>query len=519
MKQIWILFLSLLCLTACHKEKGDSMCALNINFQEGDLPSLHPHDLVVHLRGLSLSKSLFEGLTRIGADGKAKLAGAASVEVSPDGLKYTFTLRDNHWSNGEPVTASHYEQAFKTALSPISTCGRANLLYILKNGEEAKKGQVPLEQVGIRALNNKTLELTLAYPSPFLFELLAQPICAPILHKEEKQVTTFNGPFLVESWERGQHLRLKPNPHFWDRAHIALKQINISMLQDISTGFAAYEQGNLHWAGAPIMPLSVEQVSYLQQQGLLRSHTADRIFWIFLNTTLPPLSSPKIRQALSMALSRTTITDHIFINGIPLSKPFPSSVLARTPAHILIEDLQRAQTLFQEGLDELGLTRDTFPGFNISFAALANRKQLAEYLCETWQKAFHIPVRLDMQEWNVLRTRLDQGQFQIAGCTEAPYYRDPIEVFERFTSKIPGNFSGWTNPQFTQIICSAKREGNFERRLDLVAEAEQILIDEMPFIPICNDRFFFTHTQGLHGYVFDSLGAIDFSYATRKAVL
>jgi oligopeptide transport system substrate-binding protein len=135
---IFMFFFSLLFLS-CQPQtrKNTQMQILKLNFQEGDLPSLYPHEIIGHLRGSCITKNLFEGLTRYDAQGQAKLSGAKSVEVSPDRLRYTFILRDNTWSNGTPVTAFHYENAWKGALSPKSTCPRADLLYMIRNAKEA----------------------------------------------------------------------------------------------------------------------------------------------------------------------------------------------------------------------------------------------------------------------------------------------------------------------------------------------------------------------------------------------
>lgn len=489
------------------------MGTLKINFQEGDLPTLHPHDLMIYLRGISIAKTLFEGLTRIGSDGKVQLAGAESMEVSPDGLRYTFTLRKNQWSDGTPVTASHYEKAWKAALSPVSPCSRANLLYAIKNGEEAKKGLVPVSEVGIKSANDKTLIVELAYPSPYLLQLLAHPVFYPLLHPEKKEILAFNGPFVVDSWQRGQVMRLKPNRYFWNRKNVHLKEIEVSMMQDMETVFTSYENKAIDWIGVPLCNLSVEQIGQLKKQETLKSHPVDRAFWVFLNTENPAFSSPLIRKALSLAIDRSKITEHILIGGQPLSKPFPSTLLAHDSPAKIDENLQKAQELFAKGLDELGLTKETFPPFAISFGQQANRKQVAMYLREAWSDAFGIDVRLDSQEWNVLRANMDKGLFEVTGVFEAAFYKDPIEVMERFITRNPGNFSQWLNPAFSQKISSAKREGNPQRRLELMAQAEEILIDEMPFIPICSDKLLFSHHPGLSGYAFDYVGAIDFSYA------
>ena len=485
---------------------------LRLNFQEGDLPSLHPHDLIIYLRGISIAKSLFEGLTRIDPKGEVHLSGAESVDISGDRLQYTFTLRDNHWSNGMAVTAMQYEQAWKEALSPTSTCSRADLLYMIKNAADAKKGKVPVDSIGVKALDEKTLRVELAYPSPYFLELLSQPICAPLVDPKDKNQVLFNGPFTVDSWKKDSLLSLKANPHFWDKKNISLKQIEICMVQDIPTAYSLFEKGKLDWVGLPLSSLTADIVTHLKESNQLKSHAIDRAFWIFLNTQHVSLSSPSIRQALSLSLDRQAITDHILLGGTPLEKPIPPALLA---SHSVKGNHKReASELFEEGLKELGLTKETFPPLVITYSQQANRKQLAEYLQETWSHAFDIRVELQPQEWNVLRKNLEKGLFEISGSFEAAFYNDPLELLDRMASINPCNFPQWTDPKYTKMIHSATYEKNPAKRAKILAEAEELLLEQMPFIPLCSDRFLFTHTEKLKGYAFDFVGAIDFSYAS-----
>lgn len=512
-KKVSSFILFFLFLTACNKEES-MKSALKIDFQEGDLPSLHPHELVIYLRGISIGKTLFEGLTRIDEKGKVQLAGAQSLEISPNGLSYTFKLRQNHWSDGTPVIASHYEKAWKEALSPTSFCKRADLLFLIKNAREAKKGEVSLDAIGIKALDASTLRVELVRPSPQFLELLAQPICAPLKDASEKTVTCFNGPFQLDNWKRGSLLKLKPNPHFWNPQQVALSGIEVYMVQDAETAFALYEQKKLDWMGVPLCPLSSEQADQLKRKNLLHSHPIDRAFWIFLNTRHASLSSPSIRKALSLALNRRTITDNVLIGNAPLIKPLPKALLPKELPSQIEESGAKAQALFAKGLQELGFSPETFPPLVITYSQQTNRKQLAEYLQQAWSQVLGIKVELQPQEWNVLRANLGTGEYEITGCFEASYCHDPLELMERMANLGAANFPQWTFPLYQEKISSAAQEVELEKRHILLSEAEQILLDEMPFIPISSDGFLFAHHPKLKGYTFDSVGAVDFSYAS-----
>ncbi len=503
-------------LMSCSKKDERAPRALTVNFQEGDLPTLHPHDLVIHLRGISIAKLLYEGLTRIDENGKIHLSGAESLDISKDGLRYTFKIRKNAWSDGTPVTAAHFENAWKEALSPSSPCSRADLLYMIKNGERAKRGEVPLDEVGVQAVDARTLIVELAHPSSFFLDLAAQPICAPLKDPKSRQGVVCNGPFCVEAHERNYCLKLQKNPYFWNEKKISLQEINVYMMADSSSIHAAYESGEIDWIGLPLSPLNREQIHSIRQNEEMISHPVERSFWIHLNTRARPLSSPAIRRALSLALDRAEIVRHILVGGRPLHRALPSALLPAKPksGSLLKEDWKEAKLRFQQGLAELGLSREEFPPLTVSFAQQSNRKQFAEYLKATWEEVLGIRIHLEQLEWNVQRANLETGNFEISASFEAAYYNDPLEILEKLGIAYPANFTQWEHTGYRALISLARMEKNRQRRLDLLAKAEEILLSEMPFIPVCTDQFLFTHRSGLRGYAFDSLGAVDFSYAS-----
>lgn len=515
MRKLYLLIFVFLACSGCQNtnKQQEEKQHLRINFQEGDLPSLHPHDLVIYLRGLSLAKTLYEPLTRINEQGNVELAGAERIDLSPDQLSYTFHLRDHKWSDGSAVTAFHYERAWKAALSPSSSCSRAELFYGIKGAEEAKKGLLPLESVGIKALDEKTLQVDLAYPSPHFLELTAQAIAVPLIDPEQREQTLFNGPFVVADWKKGDSLRLEPNPYYWDRSHVMLNTIDIFFLEDVNTVFSLYEKKGLDWVGVPLSPLSGELIHYLKERHTLFSHPIPRSFWVFLNTESSVLSVPEIRQALSLAIDRESITHHILIGGEPSEKPLSWQLLPWHPKRHLKEDIQEANQQLEQGLKKLELTRETLPPIEISYSQQANRKQFAEYLQERWKKVLGIDIHLKSVEWNVLRSNLEKGLFTISMAYEGSFYRDPLELLERYATHNPSNFSQWLETHFAQKILAAKYETDIIERTQLLGEAEEILIEQMPFIPICSDRFLFSHPPDLKGYVIDSIGAIDFSRA------
>jgi oligopeptide transport system substrate-binding protein len=283
------------------------------------------------------------------------------------------------------------------------------------------------------------------------------------------------------------------------------------MIQDISTVYALYQKGDLHMIGSPLCGLPPEIVNELKKTNSLKSHPVDRAFWVYINTTHKHLSSPFIRRALGLAIDRSSITKHILIDGQPLTKPLPAIPLV--PPFPIKEDLVQANREFEQGLEELGLTRETFPPLTLTY--FPQFKLLAEYLQEAWSKTLGIKITLQGKDWNAVRDDLEKGLFEICGCVNGIISKDPLEPLEWFTN-VNSNFSKWVNPLFQEKISIAKQEIDLQKRMQYLSDAEQILIDHMPFIPVSDFPMLFTHTPHLQGYILDSLANIDLSRASFK---
>jgi len=482
------------------------MHSIRLNFQEGDPPSLHPHLTNTHIRCNSLGKLLFECLTRINQKAEVDLAGAKSVEISEDGLRYVFTLRDNRWSDGSLVTAFQYEAAWKAAVHPDSLCNRADLFYPIKNAEEIKKKELPLNSLGVKALDEKTLQIELSFPCPAFLKLLAAPVFAP-LKNPEGEPNIFNGSFTVALWEKTRQLQLTKNPFFWNRENVFLETVNISFVMENATALYLYEKGEIDWVGSPVSTLPMEAVPVLENQKTLRKRISSLVFWLHINTQCAPFHIPAIRQALAASLDPGKINEHILI-GIPTASPLPASI-SLNPA--LTEREGNAQELFARGLKEGGLT--ACPPIQLRYFNTPRMKALAQYLQEAWQQTLGITVKLECSDWNIFRSALEQGDFQIAGCYEAPDYPEPLNILDRFGSSSRSNFCRWTDSLFQEKLSLAKTAIDAKQRQQWLQEAERILISALPVIPISSATQIYLHPPTLKGYIFDFSGAIDFSYA------
>ncbi|MFZ0564879.1 MAG: peptide ABC transporter substrate-binding protein, partial [Chlamydiales bacterium] len=485
---------------------------LRLIFQEGEPLSLNPHYAFGDMRCRVLSKLLFEGITRIDAHGAPQLAAAEKMHRTQDGLTYLFKLRPHHWSNGEKVTPFHFVNSWCSILNNLHFSSGSEFLFMIKNVQKYKEGRCSLEEVGFRAHDTETLEIQLEWPDPFFLHKLAQPMLFPML-STAREPRWFNGPYLIEK-QTTQGILLESNPYYWDCHHVTLKSIQIECLSDAKQSYTLFQKGEIDWIGNPFCRLSSEMVVRLQEKGELQTRPVARTLWIYINTSHRFLASSKIRQALSLSIDRSLISKHIYPGNSPLYQPSPSS-LSLCPNLFSDNNLPLAKKLFEEGLKEIKFTKETFPILTLSYHITAGRKSLAEYLKETWEKAFDIQIRLEGTEWNVLLSHLEKGEFQMGMCFASALYPDPSELLERFASIKVTNYSQWENPIYQKKLNLAKKQP--EQRFRYLREAEELLSEQMPFIPICNINALYVHNSKLKGCVFDHNGCVDFRWAYMES--
>ncbi len=264
---------------------------------------------------------LFEGLTRIDYDHKPHSALAEEIFISEDQRTYTFKLREAYWSNGDPITANDFAYSWRKILDPQFPSLFAYKLYPIQNAAEIKEGKLPIDQLGVRVLNEKTLEVTLNYPTPYFLELIAFPTFFPVNQKVDEAMPEWaaeagsffvtNGPFSLKKWEHESEITVVKNPQYWNADSVRLDAIQLAMIDDTTTEFYMYEMGELDWAGSPISNLPPEFIPALKEEGKLEILPSTGVYYFKVNTDNPILNNAKIRQALSYCINREEIVEHI----------------------------------------------------------------------------------------------------------------------------------------------------------------------------------------------------------------
>jgi oligopeptide transport system substrate-binding protein len=503
----------------CQSPSSSSANSLKINIG-GDPQSLDPRK-ARDLKSQTLSRMLFEGLVRIDQNEKAALALAQSVDISSDLKKYTFHLKSSLWSNGTQVTAFDFVYAWKKVLSPNFLSDLAFYLYVIKGAKEAKEGKLSLDEVGICALDEKTLVVELENPTPYFLSLLATPVFFPVNQAVDEKnsswaqkVETYvcNGPFQLIDWRHQDHITVGKNGTYWDSASVKLNRIEFLMVQE-ETELKMFEKGELDWAGSPLGTLPVDALENLKQKYSLQKKEILGTYFIRANTLKAPFEQPAMRQALSLAVNRRAIVDYILQgNQLPATGLVPLSLNLQKTPYFQDADVQRAKALFS-----LAQKKHPLPEITLLFSSSERSYLIAQALQQQWLEAFGIQIKLEAVEHKVYFDRLSKQDYQIALGSWTADFADPINFLEIFKYKNGGsNNTHWENPHFTQLLEKASQTTDSLKRLDLLAQSEKILIDEMPMIPIFYYTMLYVHKEALHGAILSSMGQIDFKWASME---
>lgn len=491
-------------------------------------PSLDPRK-ATDSTSANVLNALFEGLMRIDTDQKPKLALAKSMQVSKDLKTYTFKLREAYWSNGDRVTAEDFLHSWQTLLDPSYPGLFAYKLYVIENAEKIKTGALPLESLGVKALDDETLEIHLKHPTPYFLELLAFPTFFPVNHKIDQAhpdwaldagpLYVVNGPFRLKTWDHENEIVLQKNPAYWDAKNVKLEAITFSMINDAMTELYMYEMGELDWAGSPLSNLPQESIPSLKQEGHLHTKPISAVYFYKLNTNHFPLNNKNIRKALAYAINRREIVEHITQGEQKPALAFVPPMVGWEASNLIPDgDRKKAQEYFLLGLKELNLKKEDFPSLILSFNTNREHQSIAQAIQQQWNQVLGIPVSLEQADWKVHIANMSKQNYQIGRNGWIGEFQDPVSFLELFAYEDDpryggNNETGWSNPEFTAYLKRAENEMDPQKRQALLKKAEALFIDEMPLIPIFYLSQSYLKKPYVQGVFVSSLGFIDYKKA------
>lgn len=500
------------------KENGDSHSCLQIAIAD-DPFSLDPR-VVRDLAGSSLMRMLFEGLMRTNLQGEIVPGTAKSYELSDDQKTYTFYLHSTTWSDGSPLTAEDFEQTWKSILSPAFPAPNAYQLYQIKGAKAAKQGIIPLDAVGIKALNPFTLVIELERPEPSFLEMVTCHFFFPVHHsmrtKSEKQQNNHigNGPFKLQKWTRRSEVNLAKNDAYWDAKHVALNGICLQIL-DEHTALQLFKAAQLDWAGSPLSTLPQDAIATLKQHNQLRVAAGAGTHWLRLNTSKAPFNDKKMRVAFALAIDRQAIVEHITQGNQQVATAIipPSFGLSQQDDYSG-HDFKRAQLLFNEALADIKLLKSQLPPITLSYASNDRNHKIAQAIQQQWMKTFDIPILLNGNESQLQLDKVKTGHYQMSMGSWYADIQDPMNFLEIFKSKNnPTNQTFWDHEHYRTLLDQATLELSQQKRKHILAEAEKILIQEMPIIPLFHSAYNYLKSNRVENVFFSPLGYIDFKEA------
>lgn len=459
-------------------------------------PSLDPH-LSTTIDGHTIIKALLEGLIAYHPEDENKLEpGVAESWAHEDYLVWTFQLRhDARWSNGDPVTARDFLYSFQRMLTPQLGARYSEMLFILKNARRFNKGELDdFTKVGARAIDDHTLRIELEAPTPHFPQLLKHhawyPVHPPTIEKRggmgrpdsdwTRQEYVGNGPFVLAEWAVHTVIRVARNPHYWDAETVRLNEIHFFPISDLNVEDQLFDTGRLHYQNAvPPNRIPVYQKNgdpYLRMDPWLGS------YFYTINVTEPPFDDARVRRALSLAVNRRAIIKRVAKGGqAPALSITPPGLEGYVPPTAGEFNPKRARELLAEAGYPDGRG---FPRFSVLFNSSEAHKAIAESIAQMWKSVLGIEVDLRNQEWKTYIESTEQLDYEIARSSWIGDYPYPDTFLAIFQSSNGNNRTGWANARYDELLEASVKESDAQRRLDLLHQAETILLEEMPIIPI-----------------------------------
>lgn len=471
---------------------------------------------------VSVQFMVFEGLVRMTPYATRAPALAESVDISDDLLRYTFHLREALWSDGTPVTAFDFIQTWKDILNPNFPSPNAHLLFPIRNAELAKQGQISDREIGIRALDHKTIEVYLEQPTPYFLDMLSFAIFHPVNQSiavrdpkwadGKEGLLVSNGPFRLKEWRHGNYITLEKNPYYWDAKNVELEEIHISLVNSEQTALQLYEQGELDFLGLPFTGIISDSVPDLLDKGMIKTTSLPASTICCFNMHSHPFQNKNIRKAFAYAINRQEIIKNVTQlkeeNGICL---LPSSLGFDSQPFFEDGDVERAQDFLEKGLKELGITREKLGTIRLLHASSGVYPMVAQALQTQWLKNLGVLVRLEGYEYKVFLDKLTKRDYQMGQCVWIAQYLDPMNIFDRFkNSNMLKNYPGYDNPEYEKILDLSMKIRDTEDRFQYLKRAEAILVEDMPLTAIYHWKNAYLVKDYVKDFAFNQAGGYFF---------
>lgn len=461
-----------------------------------------PESLDIHqssgVSEANIQRDLFEGLIAEGPDASLIPGAAESWDISEDGTVYTFHLRgDAVWSNGDPVTAGDFVYAFHRGLAPETAASYAFILYPVQNAEQYVAGEITdPDAVGIRAIDDKTLEITLKAPTAYFLDMLTHHMAYP-LHRASIEAhpgdwmkpgnLVSNGAYTLAEWQPQSFIRLEKNPRFHDADAVALDEVFYYPTEDEGQELQRFRAGELDVT----YDIPADQIDWIvaNLNDQYRNYPYLGTYYYALNTTIAPFAdNPGLRQALSLAIDREVLTQKITRAGeIPAYSFVPPGVMRYQQQSPTWADwTQEARNArARELYTAAGYGPDNPLEVEILYNTSDNHKKVAIAIAAMWKQTLGVQASLRNEEWKAYLSSRDEKNFEIVRAGWIGDYNDANTFLELFVSDAGMmNNPGYANPGYDELVKGGAFETDLAAREGMLEEAERIFLEDSPLIPI-----------------------------------
>lgn len=440
---------------------------------------------------------MFVGLFTDDAEGAPIPGMAESWDVSEDGLTWTFTLREAVWSDGVPVTAQDFEYAFRRILNPATLAQYSSLLYPIENAQAVNSGEMPPEAVGVVALDDRTLQIRLEFPAPYLPGLLTHYTTFPVpRHVVEQygdqwiqpQNIQVNGPYRLVQWSTNNFVHVVRNESFYDNDGVCIDEVFYYPTVDAAAGVRRVQNGELHvnneFPGQHIDRLRRDMGEYV------RVHPFMGTVYFSLNNDFEPFADPRVRNALGMAINREFLAEEIYRDGrsaaYSLVPPGVSNYAGGVEAEWADWPMETRRERARELLMEAGYGPDNPLEFEYTHRSTGDNPRIAPVVQQDWESiADWVNVGIIQIETQIHYENLRSADYEAGDGGWIADYNDPYNfLFLAEERSIPMNYSRYRNPEYDDLVTRANQELDMEVRASMLAEAEQMMVDDMPIVPI-----------------------------------
>lgn len=480
----------------------------------------------------SLFRHMYENLVTLDDDDNTVPGAAESWDYDEDTLTYTFHLRkDGVWTNGDPVTAKDFEFAWSQALNPDVASDYAYFLYFIKNAEKYFNGEVAWDEVGVKVVDDYTLEVTMEQPTPYALFLFSFGTLAPInqrfyeavgadLYSTEAQYFCTNGPFALTEWSHNDKIVMQKNDAWHGAADVEVEEIDWKIITDANAALSSFLAGDLDMVGLG----TGELIKQAEAAGAtIQSYTDGTSFYIYFNNNDQYLSNVNLRRALFNAIDEQKEIDTVWQNDNEPMTSFTAPGVSATDGtsfagkvgelYAPSRDQEKAKEYLATALSELGCTVDELSAhLSIDCGDSATSIAEASFYQEQWRQVLGIEVTVNSMITKQGSQNRKTGNYVMSITGWGPDYNDPNTFLDLWVTDGGNNQTGFSNERYDELIDLAAKETDLEKRESYFIECEQIIADQLPIGPAfwrassyaCSDKI----KGGMHRSTFQDINAV-----------